>query len=178
MKLSNITINRIIWLSLCAVMVALDQITKYFAALHLPSTGEHRFIPFLFDLVYVENRGAAWGMFENNRWIFMVTTSVAICLMLFFIMKLANEHKMFCISLTMLLAGGIGNMIDRILQGFVVDFLQFGFWKSFPVFNVADCFVVIGCIMMGIYIIFFDKTILRDAKPVPDPEGKDDGQND
>lgn len=170
MKISDKSRLRIIYIALCAVMVAADQITKYFASLYLPGTGEHRFIPFLFDLIYVENRGAAWGMFEDHRWVFMITTTVAIALMIFVLMKFATEHKAFCISLTMLLAGGIGNMIDRIFQGFVVDFLRFGFWKSFPVFNVADCFVVIGCAIMAVYIIFFDKTIIRDGKKPVEPK--------
>ena len=86
------------------------------------------------------------------------------------LLYMARAKKMLVVSLTLILAGGIGNMIDRIANGYVVDFIQFAFWQSFPVFNVADSYVTIGGIMLLVYYIFIDKTLFADKKKKNDEE--------
>lgn len=153
-----------LWVLFAAVGVVLDQLTKIMAVSSLKGQGVQPFIPYVFDLVYVENRGAAWGMFADHRWVFMSISTLAVILMTAVLFFYAKEHKMFCISLAAVISGGIGNMIDRVANGYVVDFLRFEFYKDFPVFNVADIFVTLGCICLAVYMIFIDKTIFREQK--------------
>ncbi len=154
-----------VWFVFAAFGVVIDQITKSYAVSGLKGHGEKQLIPYIFDLIYVENRGAAWGMFADRRWVFMSISTVAVILMTIALFAYAKEHKMFCISLAAVISGGVGNMIDRVANGYVVDFLQFAFYPDFPVFNVADIFVTVGCISLALYMIFIDKTIFREQKP-------------
>lgn len=164
-----------LWAALAVLGVIVDQLTKYFAVSGLKGQGEKAFIPYIFDLVYVENRGAAWGMFADKRWVFMSVSTVAIILMTAVLFFYAREHKMFCISLAAVISGGVGNMIDRVANGYVVDFLRFEFYPDFPVFNVADIFVTVGCVSLAVYMIFIDKTIFREKKT--QAEELDDAEN-
>ena len=160
----------LLWLLLSAALVALDKISKILAVKYLTDAGTVKVIPYLFNFVYVENKGAAWGMLADKRWIFIVISSIAIVLILAVLLYMARAKKTLVISLVLILSGGIGNMIDRIGSGYVVDFIQFGFWTSFPVFNVADSYVTIGGFMLLIYYIFIDKSLFTDKKKKKDEE--------
>lgn len=160
---SNI-IAYIILLLISAVLVVLDQVSKYLVVQYLPKEAQIKVIPYLFNFTYVENRGAAWGMMANSRWIFIVISSLAVVLLAALLLYFAKSKKLFVASLVLIFAGGIGNMIDRIFNGFVVDFIQFDFWQSFPVFNVADSYVTIGGFMLIIYVLFIDKSFLSGKK--------------
>jgi signal peptidase II len=164
----------LLWLLCTAALVAADQISKVLAVRYLPKGETVRVIPYVFNFVYVENRGAAWGMLADQRWIFIVISSVAIVVILAALLYMARAKKTLVISLLLILSGGIGNMIDRVANGFVVDFIQFGFWQSFPVFNVADSFVTIGGAMLLIYYIFIDRSIFTDKKKKKDEENNSD----
>ena len=163
----------LVWCLIASLGIVLDQVTKIAASAKLSQKGAVPFIPYVFNFTYVENRGAAWGMFADQRWVFMTVSTVAIVLLLCFLFYYSTAPKMFCICLAMILSGGVGNMIDRVRCGFVTDFIQFDFWKSFPVFNVADIFITVGCFLMVIYIAFIDKTIFQDKKE--DAENNEDG---
>ena len=154
----------LLWLLLTAALVVIDQISKYLTVLYMPKNETIKVIPYLFNFVYVENRGAAWGMLADQRWIFIVISSVAIVVIGAVLLYMARAKKTLVISLVLILSGGVGNMIDRIANGFVVDFIQFGFWQSFPVFNVADSFVTIGGFMLLIYVIFIDGSLFKNKK--------------
>lgn len=154
----------LMWLAVSALLVAADQISKLLIVKYLPEGVTVRVIPYLFDFVYVENRGAAWGMLANSRWVFIVISSAAIIMIAGILLYTARNRKLFVIPLVLIFAGGIGNMIDRLSKGFVVDFIQFDFFKSFPVFNVADSYVSVGGVMMLIYLLFIDRSILADKK--------------
>lgn len=160
----------LIYLAVSVLCVLLDLLTKHFAVKHLKGGEDIRILPHLINLTYVENRGAAWGMLADKRWVFMVISSIAIVLMIFIMYKFADQSKGFCIPLSLIVGGGIGNMIDRVFKGYVVDFLQFDFFKSFPVFNVADSFITVSSFAVCIYLIFFDKTILADKKAQSDAD--------
>ncbi len=133
--------------------IILDQITKILAYNNLSKSEEIVVIPKILGLSFVENRGAAFGMFADNRWVFMIFSTVAIGVMIYFLFSWKQSHPLLLISLSMLIGGGIGNMIDRILRGYVIDFFKFLFVK-FAVFNVADCFVTIGAALLAIYLLF------------------------
>ena len=148
-----------IWLSVIAVAVFADQLTKWLAVMFVKGAGSIEVIPWFIDFSYVENRGAAWGMFSEHRWVFLVITSIALIAMPYFLFKYRKEHFLFGFSLSLVISGAIGNMIDRVFLGYVVDFLEAAF-ISFPVFNFADCCVTVGAALLFVYFVFLDKTIL------------------
>ena len=159
------TLRFLIWFFSAAALVTVDQITKILAVNNLRDAPKENFIPFLFNLVYTENEGAAWGIFADQRWVFISVSSVAIIMLTAALFYYANEHKLLCISLTLILAGGVGNMIDRLSLGYVVDFIQFAFFTAFPIFNGADSYVTVGGVMMICYIIFKkDNVFFKDKK--------------
>ncbi len=147
-----------IWISTLVVVlsVILDQITKIIAESSLKGTDGVIVIPKVLSFSYLENRGAAFGIFSDSRWVFMVFSTVAIVTMIYLIFSMRKKHPIFLISLSMLVGGGIGNMIDRIFRGYVIDFFKVLF-VDFAVFNVADCFVTVGAIILAIYMMFIYK---------------------
>lgn len=142
----------ILCLIITAIAALLDQITKLLVVQNIaPGT----FAPGLkgvFRLTYIENKGAAFGILSEHRWIFMVLSAIAIAAILFFLWKEKPKSLLVQLSLGMILGGGIGNMIDRVFRGAVVDFIDLEFMR-FYVFNVADSFVCVGCALLILYLI-------------------------
>ena len=147
-------------------IVILDQISKYFAVSCLMGAGNVPFIPYLLSLQYHENKGAAWGMFADQRWIFMTASTLAIVgiIAFFIVTRKKKQPKLLMISLAFFCGGGIGNMIDRIFLGYVVDFLNFDF-ISFPIFNVADSFITVGAFLMLLYLAVETVKDLKNKAP-------------
>lgn len=139
-------------------IIIIDRITKHLAVIHLRDIDTIEIIRGVFNLTYVENRGAAFGILQNQRW-FFITLTIFICIgIVYFLLTQSNINLILRISLAMVLGGAIGNLIDRIRYGYVVDMFHFTL-IDFPVFNVADCFVVMGTILLACYILFMaDKT--------------------
>ncbi|PKM63395.1 MAG: signal peptidase II [Firmicutes bacterium HGW-Firmicutes-21] len=137
-------------------IVTADQLTKYLVVRFIPLYGEVDFIPFFINLTHVENEGASFGMLSGYRWVFMLFSTVAILGITVFLFKQYKRHKLLTVSLAFVLGGGIGNMIDRIFRGVVVDFFEFTFVR-FAIFNVADMFITFGAVLLGIYVIFYEK---------------------
>ena len=135
-----------IWLCVIAGSVVLDQLTKWAAITFLKGGESFSVIPSVFRFTYVENDGAAFGMLDDQRWVFMLVSSVAIVGLLIFLWKFAPDSLWAKAGIAMIIGGGIGNMIDRVALGYVVDFLDFcAFPEIWPwVFNVADAFVCVG----------------------------------
>ncbi|MCC3867332.1 signal peptidase II [Terrisporobacter mayombei] len=133
------------------ILIGLDQIIKYWVLNYLKGIGSIPVINNIFNLTYVENRGAAFGMLQNNQTIFIVVAAIASCYGLYYLhtKKVNNLGK---IGILLVISGAIGNLIDRVRLGFVVDYLDFHIIWSY-VFNLADCFVVVGTILLCIYII-------------------------
>lgn len=141
-----------------ALLILIDQITKYWAYNNLRTARAISIIDKVFRLNYCENRGAAFGVLQNQLWLFVIITVLVIGAVIFFMIKFKPKNKLLIGSLTLLTGGALGNFIDRIARGFVVDFLDFHL-INFPVFNVADCFVVIGAILFAVYVLFFSPDI-------------------
>ena len=116
----------------------------------------------VFHLTYVENRGAAFGIFQGGTAFFIVFTVVILALIVYVIKKYAKESKLLSLSLVFIAGGAVGNLIDRVLRGFVIDFFDFCL-INFPVFNVADIFVCIGAAMLIVFVIFFDGKEKKDC---------------
>ena len=144
-----------------AGLAAIDQLIKFFAVTWLQDAGTVTLIPGLIDLVYVENTGAAWGLFAGNTWLLVGVTSLAIIAAVVFMLMKKVQSPFLIWMISVVIGGGVGNLRDRIFRvdaagnHFVVDYLNFSF-IDFPVFNFADCCVVIGMIAIVIYILFFD----------------------
>ena len=147
----------LLWLAIIVVTVFLDQLTKYLTILYLKPIDTLPIIEDVLHLTYVENTGAAFGLMKDARWVFMVTSTVAILAILGYMgyRTYAKKEKMpwlEALSLSLIVGGGIGNMIDRTVLGYVVDMIDCRF-INFAVFNVADSFVCVGAGFMILYLI-------------------------
>lgn len=138
------------FLIIALLIIAFDQITKILVTGAL-SLGESKVvIPKLFNFTYVENRGAAFGIFQGARVFFIVITLILLFLVIYYFIKKKPQSILEKTALAFITGGALGNFIDRAFLGYVRDFIETAF-MNFPVFNVADCFVCIGA---GLYIIF------------------------
>ena len=137
------------------LLIGLDQLSKIWAINDLKAIGSIPIIQNVFHLTYVENRGAAFGMLENNQIIFVIVALAASILGLYYL----HTKKINLIGKTgiiLIISGAIGNAIDRLRLGFVVDYFDFRIiWEY--VFNIADVFVVVGTILLCVYIIFYEE---------------------
>lgn len=156
----------------CTIMiiliVAFDQITKYFASLKLADGSVAKFIPGVVHFKYAENTGMAFSMLSGARWVFIALT-VVVCVGVFYYL-FSNRCKSLWLywSLGVILSGGIGNLIDRIRFGYVVDFIEPTF-VNFAIFNIADCAVTCGAVVLVGYLLY-------DAfKDVKKPKENSDG---
>lgn len=156
----------LLWILIIAASVILDQASKWIVVNAMEYGESIVLIKNIFSFQYIHNYGAAWGMFSNHRWVFMLITSVALIAMPIILYRYRKMHFLFGLSLSLFIGGAIGNMIDRIFLGYVVDFFQFTF-IDFPIFNIADICVVCGAIIMMVYVIFFDKELFSDKKQTP-----------
>lgn len=158
-----------------AAVIILDFFTKFFVNSNMSLYESVTVIPGVLNFNYIRNDGAAWGMLDDKRWVFLILSAVAIILITVILLKYRSSHIMMRIPLALILGGGIGNMIDRILyteefldgtcklfgegyklfHGEVIDFIEAAF-IDFPIFNIADCAVTIGTVLLFVYIIFID----------------------
>ena len=138
------------------VIVILDQVTKYLTVVNIPLGTAIPAIPGLFRLTYLRNTGMAFSMLEGGRWFFLIMTAAAFVFMGIVLKKKWITHPTGLWAMAAIAGGAIGNLIDRIRLGYVIDMIEVTFMK-FAVFNVADCFVVCGAILLVIYTFFFDK---------------------
>ncbi len=133
-------------------IVCFDQLTKWLAVIFLQNEPSFPLWKDVFHFTYVENTGMAFGMFKDHRWVFMVFSTVAIIALLVYLIRFRPKSLWMQISIAMIIGGGIGNMIDRVRLGYVIDFLDFTL-IDFAVFNVADSFVCIGAGMLILYLV-------------------------
>ena len=154
-----------LFFSLFAVLIVVaDQITKYLTVALIPLYGRVDFIPCLLSLTYAQNTGAAWSMFEGMQWMFALIFLVLTVAVLYEYFKSPlpfNKFERWCIAA--IYGGGLGNMIDRVRLGYVIDMIKTDF-MVFPVFNVADCFITCGCFAMIFSLLFINKAFWKDDK--------------
>jgi len=134
-------------------VVALDQLTKALAVIYLEGEASFPLWQDVLHFTYARNEGAAFGMLSDQRWIFMVFSTVAILALLAVLFFHSPKSRYVQITLAMIAGGGIGNMIDRIALGYVIDFIDFTL-IDFAIFNVADSFVTVGAFMLMGYLIW------------------------
>ena len=147
-----------------ASIVAVDQITKFLTVAHIGLYQHVEMLPGVLGLTYVQNTGAAFSSFEGMQWLFAVIFLIFTGLILWEYFKKPQpltRLERWCIAA--IYGGGLGNMIDRLRYGYVVDMIKTEFME-FPVFNVADCFITCGCIMLLVHLVFFNKAFWKDGK--------------
>lgn len=147
-----------------AGIVAADQITKALVVARIALYADVPFLPGILQLTYVQNNGAAFSSFSGQQWLFALIFLVFTGLILWeYFHKKAGftPFERWCIAAVY--GGGLANMIDRIRLGYVVDMFETTF-VDFPVFNVADCFITCGCILVMVHLIFWNKAFWKDGK--------------
>ena len=143
---------------LIALLVLLDQATKLAAVSALKDGGPFVLIPGVFQLQYLENRGAAFGLLQNARIFFLAVTLIALAAVIYVLVRLPLKRRYIVLRFLMVLiaAGAVGNMIDRVFLGYVRDFLYFSL-IDFPIFNVADIYVTCATILLILLLLFYYK---------------------
>ena len=147
-----------------AIIVGADQFTKYLTVANIALGERVPFIPGLLRFTYVQNTGAAFSSFEGQQWLFALIFIVFTALILWEYKKKSMPFSTFerwCIAA--IYGGGLGNMIDRVRLGYVVDMIETEFME-FPVFNVADCFITCGCIALMVSLVLFNKEFWKEDK--------------
>lgn len=145
----------IVALLLSMLLAAADQLIKVWAIDQLQPVGTKTVIKGLFDLVYVPNTGAAFSILSGQRWLFIGITMI-VCILIIIAMFRYPNHEFFSWAASILVVGGgIGNMIDRIFRGYVIDYIRISFFPA--IFNFGDCCVTIGAVFFIIHVLFFVK---------------------
>ena len=164
MQKGTVLMIQIICLLISSVLIAVDQIIKFWAD-KIPR-GTH-FIPGLFDLTCVKNYGAAYSLFQNKQFFLITVTSIAIVVLITYMFVKRVTDKLLLSAITLIVAGGIGNLIDRIRLGYVIDYMEF-LPFDFPIFNFADCCIVIGTGLFILYLLLTEIKEHKAAKEVSD----------
>ena len=156
---------QLLYMGLFAVgIVAADQFTKYLTVANIALYQDVAFIPGVLGLTYVQNTGAAFSSFKGMQWLFVVIFLVFTVAVIWDYVKKSMPFttlERWCIAA--IYAGGLGNMIDRLRFGYVVDMIEVEFIR-FPVFNIADCFITCGCILLIAHLIFCNRDFWKDEK--------------
>ena len=154
-----------LWMALFAAgIVAVDQYTKFLTVANISLHGHVDFMPGFLGFTYVRNTGAAWSSFEGMIWLFaLVFLLLTVALIWEFSKKRLAFTNLERWCIVAIYGGGLGNMIDRLRLGYVVDMIETEF-ISFPVFNVADCFITCGCILLLIHLFLINKEFWKEEK--------------
>lgn len=139
---------------LAAAVVGADQLVKHLVVAHIAPGGTASFLPGLVRLTFVKNTGAAFSILTGQRWPLAVITLAVVALIVFAVARRYVTHPFGVLTLAAITGGAVGNLIDRLRLGYVVDMFEFEFFR-FPVFNVADIFLTCGAVALCFYIIFF-----------------------
>ena len=140
------------------ILIAIDQYTKYLAVLNLKDKPAYSIIENVFELNYLENRGAAFGMLQNQKGFFILISCIVLIGICYILVKIpeTKKYNIMHILLVLIASGAIGNMIDRVRLEYVVDFFYFVL-INFPIFNMADIYVSVACILLAIVMLFIYK---------------------
>lgn len=152
----------VLYFLFAAGIVAVDQYTKYLTVATIPLHGSKEFLPGVLGLTYCQNQGAAFSSFQGLQWLFVLIFALFTLGILWEYFKKPmpfSRLERWCIAA--IYGGGLGNMIDRLRMGYVVDMLETRF-MDFPIFNVADCFITCGCILLMLSLIIWNRSIWKE----------------
>lgn len=142
-------------ISIIVALLTIDLVTKYVFDAKLADGETIQVIPFLFNFKLVHNFGAAWGIMAGKQVFLIALSLIFLAIFIFYYIKEPNKTWFLNVTFGFLFAGCLGNLYDRIVFGYVRDFIQFDFWKAFPVFNFADVALCFGVVMFLIYLIIY-----------------------
>ncbi len=149
-----------LWIDLliAALLLALDQFTKYLVTLHLKNQPPLVLIDGVLELQYFENTGIAFSLFQNRKAFILITGFLVLAIVLFFLFRVPRQKRfgMIHVLMSVLVAGALGNIVDRIRFDYVVDFISFVL-IHYPIFNVADCYIVVSAILLFLLFMFVYK---------------------
>lgn len=134
------------------LMIGVDQLSKYLIEQNIALYESIPVIDKVLNFTYIRNEGAVFGILQDMRWLLISLTAIILVVCLGLVIKKAFKSRMMNWAIMIILAGGIGNMIDRIFRGYVVDFIDVQF-VDFYIFNIADCCVVVGVVLIFLYFI-------------------------
>lgn len=156
-------ITPLIIIAVAVGLLVIDQVIKYFVLAYLQPVGTVTVIPGLLELAYVENTGAAFGLFRDMMWFLVTVTLVASAAIIVLLFWYKNHSFFSYATSALLVSGGIGNLLDRLLHGFVVDYIHVMFFGY--IFNFADCCITVGAVCFVIHVLFFtqEKTQPQEA---------------
>lgn len=150
----------ILWSIIAIVLTVADQWIKVLVLNHIGLEDTVAFLPGVADLVFVKNTGAAFSIFHDKTWMLSVVSVVFCAAVIVFMVWKRPAHFLLRCSLGLMFAGALGNAIDRIFRGFVIDYIKLTF-INFPIFNLADICITIGAVLLIIYALFFDKETVK-----------------
>ncbi len=154
----------IVFWAVAALVIAADLITKQLVVSGMELNSTITVIPGVFDLTYIINRGAAWGVLADKQMLLNVFTVIVIAALVYYaVRKRKSIGRLELVSIAMIIGGGIGNLIGRIFDGYVVDFIHLRFVDFFNIFNIADIGITVGCLLLVISVLFFSKTEKKPA---------------
>lgn len=152
----------VVYFLISALLVGFDQWSKYLTVQNISLGETKEFIPGFLSLTHLRNTGAAWSLLEGKMIFFYVITVIVSVVIIYLLIKNYKKSVWYSVGLSFVLAGAIGNFIDRVRLGYVVDMLQTDF-MNFPIFNVADSTLVVGVICIFIYLIL-DEKVAKEGK--------------
>ena len=158
------------------LLIALDQYTKYLAVVNLKDRPAIPVIEGVFELNYLENRGAAFGMLQNQKVFFIFIACIILVAIFYVLFKIPKDRKYIWLHILLVLIayGAVGNMIDRVRLEYVVDFLYFVL-INFPIFNVADIYVSVACVLLAVVILFYYKEQDLEFLSIRQKKGRENG---
>ena len=161
-----------LYLAIIAVIPVLAELIRGFVERDLIGGGTTTFVPGILNLTYSENRGVAFGMFQNGTVFFAITTSIVILVFSFLLIKNYKKSKLFSTSAALIIGGGAANLIERVFLGYVVDYLQLTFFP--PICNFADYCITAGTVCLIVYLLFFSDLLKSEKEKARAAKGKAD----
>ena len=159
----------------CGILILIfDQITKFYIISNFKLGQSANFLDRFIEITYIHNRGGAWGMLSGYTGLLLTVTILIMLLCVVLLVKFALNNKLLHWAFSLVIFGGVGNLIDRIFRdGNVIDFLHFEFWPQFPVFNIADCAIVIGACLLILYYIIDTFREIKNKKKISQEKVED-----
>ncbi|MDR0199395.1 MAG: signal peptidase II [Streptococcaceae bacterium] len=143
--------RKVISLLIIVLGIVADQLMKAWVMLHIPENGEKKLIPGIFALTHETNNGAAWSSLQGQQWFFLILTPIVLVIAIIFLWRKIKQNW-YLVGLSLIIAGALGNFIDRVRLGYVVDMFETLF-VNFPIFNVADSLLTVGFICLLVAIL-------------------------
>lgn len=167
----------LVWLMIIVGSIFLDQLTKWLTVINLDLYETFPIIENVLHFTYVRNTGAAFGMLKDQRWVFLLVSSIAIVALSVYLWKNRKGSKLLNVGMCFIIGGGIGNMIDRCILGYVIDFIDVRL-INFAVFNVADSFVCVGVGIFALAVILDEIKTMKEEKVKKLEKADTDNEND